>query len=161
MLSAIHYRRLANVIVVVLIAGAVPWVVYNSSRPLIGERNVFSMSRDRQYFANHPSLYDPYERSVQFLSSSRCSDIGLVSGGDDWEYPLWVLLRESERHQFRIEHVNVRNISRTESDKDPFRTFVPCAVIVVAGEPSNEIRVGAESYLRQSFSDPVGVFIRE
>ena len=161
LLSEIHYRRLANGIMVILIAGAIPWLVYNSSRPLIGDRNIFATSRDRQYFANRPALFDAYDRSAQFLSTSGCSAIGLVSGGDDWEYPLWVLLHEHETHQFRLEHVNVRNISRTESAKDPFRTFAPCTVIVIGGPPSTEMSVGTSTYSRKSLSDPVGVFVRD
>jgi 4-amino-4-deoxy-L-arabinose transferase-like glycosyltransferase len=161
MVAETRYRRLANVIVVTLIVAAVPWLVYNSSRPLIGERSIITTRRDQQYFANRPSLFQAYDRSAQFLSSADCSDIGLVSGGDDWEYPFWVLLGEHERHQFRLEHVNVRNTSRIESSKPPFKTFVPCAVIVVGGDRSNELRVGNASYLLGSFTDPVGVFVRE
>lgn len=161
LLSETRYRRVANLIVVILIVGAIPSVVHNSSRPLIGERSIIATGRAEQYFANRPALYDAYNRSAQILSSSRCSDIGLISGGNDWEYPFWVLLGEHERHRFRLEHVNVRNISRTEYGKYPFQTFVPCAVIVVGGEGSNELRVGNASYLRESFADPVGVFIRK
>jgi hypothetical protein len=161
LLSEIRYRRLANVIAVVLLAAAVPWVVHNSSRPLIGDNSIITTPRPEQYFANRPSLYEPYDRAARFLSSTQCPDIGLVLGGDDWEYPFWTLLDDYERHPFRIEHVNVRNISMTESRKSPFQTFVPCAVIVVAGDQTNTLQVGKTSYLRASFTDPVGVFIRE
>lgn len=160
LLSEIRYRRIADLVMVILILGAMPWVVHNSSRPLMGQRSILATDRAEQYFANRRSLYEPYNRSIRFLSNSECSDIGLMLGGDDWEYPFWVLLGEHDKRKVRLEHVNVPNISRVEYSKPPFRTFTPCAVIVVSAEQSYELRVGNASYLRESFTDPVGVFTR-
>lgn len=160
-LSEIRYRRLADFAMVILIIGSVPWVVHNASRPLVGEQSIFTTPRDQQYFANHPSLYAPYRRSAQFLSRSRCSDIGLMLGGDDWEYPFWVLLAEEGRRKIRLEHVTVANVSRMEYSKYPFQNLKPCAVIVVSHDQPSELRVGDASYSRESFADPVGVFIRK
>lgn len=160
LLSEIRYRMAANVVIVLLLLAAVPWVVHNSSRPLIGPRSILATDRDEQYFANRRRLYEPYKRSIQFLSNSQCSDIGLMMGGDDWEYPFWVLLGEHDKTKVRLEHVNVPNISRVEYSKPQFESFTPCAVIVVHAGQSNEVRVGNSSYLRESFTDPVGVFTR-
>jgi hypothetical protein len=135
-------------------------VVYNSSRPVIGPRSIIATSRTEQYFVNRPLLFEPYNRSVQYLANSRCSDVGLILGGDDWEYPFWVLLREHDKRRVRLEHVNVPNISRVEYLKSPFQSFTPCAVIEVSADQSNELRVGNAAYLRESFTDPVGVFVR-
>lgn len=159
-LSEIRSRRFANLIVVILLLGAVPWVVFNSSRPVIGERSIIGTDRDARYFANRPSLYEPYKRSAQFLTGSRCSDIGLTMGGDDWEYPFWVFLSENHRRKVRLEHVNVPNISRAEYRNSPFANFTPCAVIVVGADQPSELRVANATYLRESFADPVGVFMR-
>jgi hypothetical protein len=161
MLSEIRRLRVANAASVVMILAAIPWVVYNSSRPLVGERSILSSGRAKQYFANRPSLYEPYNRSAQFLSNSRCSDIGLKLGGDDWEYPFWVLLGEHYERNFRLEHSNVVNISRVEYDESPFRTFRPCAVIALNTGESNELRVGNVAYFREWFAAPVGVFVRK
>jgi 4-amino-4-deoxy-L-arabinose transferase-like glycosyltransferase len=159
-LSEIRYRRFANLIMVILLLGAMPWVVHNSSRPLIGERSIVGTDRDARYFANWPSLYEPYKRSAQFLSRSGCSDIGLILGGDDFEYPFWVFLNEHNGRKVRLEHVNVRNISRTEEMNYPFAYFTPCAVIVVGTDQSSELHVANATYFRESFADPVGVFVR-
>ena len=159
-LSEIRHRIIAGLVMLVLIVGAVPWVVHNSARPLIGERSVLAVERDQQYFTNRPSLYAPYLRATEFISSSQCSQVGLMIGGDDWEYPFWALLGEHAGRKIRLEHVTVANISEAEYNSDPFRDFDPCAVIVVSREKSNEVRVGNNSYLRASFADPVGVFVR-
>lgn len=161
LLSEIRNLRVANAIMVVLVLGATPWVVYNSSRPVVGQRSIFSSSRAERYFANRPSLYEPYDRSAQFLANSRCSDIGLMLGGDDWEYPFWVLLREHNKPSFRLEHSHVVNISRIEYNESRFGTFSPCALIVVNRDQSNALRLGNASYFRELFSDSVGVFMRK
>ncbi len=159
-LSRVRARRVANLAVAILIVGATPWVVYNSSRPLVGEKSIPSRDRIEQYFTNRPSLYEPYVRSAQFLQHSQCQDIGLILGADDWEYPFWVLLGENDK-KVRLEHVNVANISRVKYDEYPYSSFTPCAVVVVSPDPPNDVHIGDVTYAREWSSIPVGVFMRK
>jgi hypothetical protein len=71
------------------------------------------------------------------------------------------LLDQYERQAIRIEHVNVMNTSYVISRKYPFNTFIPCAVIVVSDNPTNEIRIGDAIYFQQWLSNPVGVFMQK
>ena len=107
------------------------------------------------------SLTEPYISSAQFVLKSQCSDIGLVLGGDDWEYPFWVLLHENDKRTIRIEHVNVANISQVKSNEYPYNTFTPCAVIVVSENLPNEVHIGDVTYLRKWVSNPVSVFMQK
>lgn len=127
-LSNIAKHKIANIIIVSLILLSFAWVFFNKSRPLLGNNNIFSADRISLYFYNNFGLKDPYIYATNFLMSKGCSNIGLVLGGDDWEYPFWVLLRGNDKN-IRIEHVNVQNESAVKSSQHLFATFAPCAII--------------------------------
>ena len=118
-------------------------------------------SRTELYFRVRPSLAEPYFSAAQFLSNTKCSDIGLVLGGDDWEYPFWVLLSRDGKRTVRLEHVNVTNISQVKSNQYPFNAFTPCAIIVISDNPPTEVHIGAAAYLRRWLSTPVNVFMQK
>ena len=51
---------------------------------------------------------------------------------DEWEYPLWVLLgAHVPGSPYRLEHVNVTNLSSNKADP----AFRPCGVVYL-GDPS-------------------------
>jgi len=161
LLSRIRVQWVANLCVVLLLLAAVPYLLYNSNRPLLGRQSILVTSRTKLYFRHRPSLYQPYLRSAQFLSNSQCSDIGLVLSRDDWEYPFGVLLEEDGKRAVRLEHVNVTNISQVKYKDYPFNAFTPCAVIVVSDNPPNEVHIGQVTYLLEWLSAPVGVFMQK
>jgi hypothetical protein len=136
-------------------------VLKNQSRPIIGQDSILATSRTELYFKNRSSLTKPYINSVQFVLKSQCSDIGLILGDDDWEYPFFVLLHENNNRTIRIEHVNVTNISQVKSNEYPFNVFTPCAIIVVSNNLPNEVNIDDVIYLRKMFSDPIGVFMQK
>jgi 4-amino-4-deoxy-L-arabinose transferase-like glycosyltransferase len=158
-LSQLRVQKIANLGIVILLLGALPYLVYNSSRPILGQESIMATSRIELYFRNRLSLAKPYFQSVEFLSNTECSDIGLALGGDDWEYPFWVLLNENGKRTVRLEHVNVTNISEVKSSEYPFSAFTPCAVIVVSDNSPDELHVGDVTYFRRWLSDPVSVFL--
>ena len=122
--------RIRQELIVVLVLLALPWVFANTSRPLVGQSNIFNTSRIEQYFSNRPRVKNDYIKAAQAIRSKGCSHIGLYMGGDDWEYPLWVLLKEDKNDGARLEHVTVRNVSALKSSEHPFNNFDPCAVIL-------------------------------
>lgn len=159
-LSQIRVHSIVNLYIVILLLGTCPYLLNNASRPIIGQKSIMVSSRNELYFENHPSLAEPYISSVKYLSNSKCSNIGLVLGGDDWEYPFGVLLGEDSRRKVRLEHVNVTNISRVKYNEYPFNAFTPCAVIVVSDNPPNEVRIGDIIYLPKCLSNHVSVFMQ-
>jgi hypothetical protein len=126
-----RWRRVADATVVVLPVASSPWVFYNKSRPLIGERNIFAVGRVEQYFTNVPVLKDPFIEAARLVKSSECRKIGLSQSENDWEYPIWVLIKPAGTKAFRIEHVDVRNHSMRKSAIAPFEAFRPCAILSV------------------------------
>ena len=143
-ISQVHNTRMANLIIAATMFGAIPWLIFNSSRPIIGSSSILNTSRTLLYFENRRSLIDPYTRSVQSLSHSKCTDIGLVLGGDDWEYPLWILLRQTIGSDVRIEFVDVKNASAKEYSAFP--EFTPCAVLATNALVTNNFQVNGVTY---------------
>jgi 4-amino-4-deoxy-L-arabinose transferase-like glycosyltransferase len=160
-LSKIRLHNVANLCITILLLGALPYVLKNQSRPIVGQESIMTTSRTELYFSNRRLLIEPYVNSVQFVLKSQCSDVGLVLGGDDWEYPFWVLLHENDKQTIRIEHINVTNISQVKSNEYPFNTFTPCAIIVVSNNLPNEVNIGDVVYLRKMLSNPIGVFMQK
>lgn len=160
-LSKIRLHQVANLCVVTLIVGALPFLLINQSRPIIGQESILAHSRTDLYFRNLPSLIEPYKNSTRFVLKAQCSDIGLVVGIDDWEYPFWVLLQENYNRTIRIEHVNVENISQIKSLANPFNTFTPCAIFVLSNDLPNEINIRDVSYLRKMIFNSIGVFMKK
>ena len=68
-------------------------VILNPGHPLIGRRSIFRHPREAQYFANRPSLYEPYRKAVDLIARRDFSRVG-ISRGPVWEYPLWVMLHD-------------------------------------------------------------------
>ena len=129
------HRGLA-VLGALLLASSVPWLVANQSRPLLGPESALRTPRNLQYFANRRELASSYLETARFLRSRSCRRLGLVIGGNDWEYPLWPLL-EDEEETFRIRHVRVRNPTR-HAGAETSLEGEPCAIVAVA-QPSQDV----------------------
>jgi hypothetical protein len=159
-LSQIRADRIGSLVIMILLLGALPCLLYNQFRPIIGQESIMATSRTELYFKHRPSLAEPYISSAQYLAKSQCSVIGLVLGKDDWEYPFWVLLGEDGRRTVRLEHVKVTNISKVKYNEYPFNAFTPCSIIVVSDNPPNKVRFGDVTYIRKWFSNPVSIFMQ-
>jgi hypothetical protein len=150
-LSRIQKVRVAQTIVLALVVASLPWVFLNIYRPLIGERTILNSDRDALYFIHRPTLGDAFNGAVGFLTKLHCSQIGLVLGYDDWEYPFGVFMQRVDAN-VRIQHVSVKNESAILASREPFSSFTPCAIITIEGE-----RVTASppsERLRRSNRDP-------
>ncbi len=69
-----------------LAISSVPWVVNNTTRPLIGPSGVFVTGRDRQLLASRPELWGPYRDAAEYVAKFKTPVVGLVFGGDAAEY---------------------------------------------------------------------------
>lgn len=159
--SQIRVDWIANSCLAILLLGAIPYLLYNDARPILGEKSIITTPRTELYFTNRPSLSRPYIRSTQFLLETGCSDIGLLLPIDSYEYPFWVLLEQSNGQVARIEHVNVTNLSQVLSNENKLDTYTPCAVIVVSDNPPDQINVGEVIYVQKLKSKQVSVFMRK
>lgn len=118
-------RRLLLPLAGVLALASLPYLLANASRPLLGPHGVLRAPRRAQYFANQPALEAPYAAAAARVRERRCRDVGLVLGSDDWEYPLWVLLRDDGGAPPRLRH-----LCRT-LNTEPEPIGDACAVVAV------------------------------
>lgn len=115
-------RRPALLLSALLLGLAWPPTAHADPRPLVGPESVFRSDRTAQMFRNRPERLQPYRDLASRIQASGCRRIGLVSGYNDYEYPLWILLDPGVERRFRIEHVEVENESTPLLD----RGFHPC-----------------------------------
>jgi hypothetical protein len=163
-----HLNRMkANAIAVTLILASFPWVVYNWTRPLLGSKNIFNVSRVDAYFSNRPDLREPYIDAAQFVQSHKCSQIGLILSGSSYEYPLWVLLQRNNNEVIQIEDVKPKSHLPVRL-RPNFNRSRPCAIIAVNAGQGQEIVTEIGAYAQAWSSDlgrvdefrvPVSVFI--
>jgi 4-amino-4-deoxy-L-arabinose transferase-like glycosyltransferase len=157
-LAAMPWRKAIPVVSLALILCALPWVMANVNRPLLGSGSVLTTSRTDQYFTNQPKLREPYFGAARYLLAMNCTQIGVLAAHDDWEYPLWVLLQTLDGRRLRIEHVLVSNGSSVKAAAAGFSTFEPCAIVSLNPRLNAAMLLG--DYHRQWSSDPVTVFVR-
>src|SRR5262249_1438807 len=132
-----------------------PYVLGNASRPLIGSHSVLSSDRSSQYFKNRPELAIPYDRAAALVRGTQCTAVGLITGGHDWEYPLWVL-PGAATGRLLLEHIAVGNVSGRMSVG-----FTPCAVIATRLQPDEEIAYRGTTYKKVLTVGLVAVFLPE
>jgi len=112
-----------------------------------------------QYFSNGPWLLDSYISAAQFVKSTNCVSVGLLTGENDVEYPFWVLLRDCGGRDLRIEHVGVEAAWRgTDYPLGPFR---PGVIIRTDGEFGHELAIGNDVYVQRWSDNELSVLVRE
>jgi hypothetical protein len=177
-ISMLFTKKVINFVTFALILMSIPYLFFNESRPLILNskaievgtiENIFGESRINQYFINSPASQADYLADINEIVSQECSNIGLNVGIDDWEYPFWVLAKNSTNdHIVKIKHVNVSNIS-VQKMRDSNMDFIPCAVIVSKSKKLHNERFilkGSQLkepivYIRKSPEDSSRVFFRQ
>lgn len=87
---------------VVLVAA--PFLVLNATRPLVGPGSVLSQPETAVLFNARPELRTPYQQLADVITSRGARRVGIVSGPDAWEYPLWRLTRDAA-HPRRFDQV--------------------------------------------------------
>jgi len=117
----VHWLPSKKTVALLLVLGltSVPVLLLNQSRELLPlSRAVFpALGRDRisyltqtplqRLFVNQPQLLEPYRQAIDVIARSNASQIGIVMDRQNYEYPIWSMLRHRERHAIRIEAVAV------------------------------------------------------
>ncbi len=140
------------IIIAFLFVMALPWLFLNTSRPLLGPRNIFQVARAEQYLSNRPKTYSAYRRVASVAGQLRCSQIGLIMNGDSGEYPLWIYLEEELDNSFRLEQIQVRNVSAKYANS----LFSPC-VIIALDPPLTDVSYGNQVFHEIYRADPLSV----
>jgi hypothetical protein len=117
--------RITTALILLLGVSGLPALLFNQGRELVplgrDRPSYLALTRDEKLFANRPQLLAPYRDAVAVIARSSASQIGLLLGGESWEYPLWRMLRDRNGGRpLRIEHVDPRGEPRW-----PLGPFVP------------------------------------
>jgi hypothetical protein len=114
-----------------LLLAALPWVLFNNTRPLIGRTpwptrvgSILTTSQADLMFAAAPRLQSPYEQAVQAVEVHACQSVGLRIDSGHLEYLFWWLFGAPESGT-RIE--TIYTLPRLEPLLNA--DFRPCAVI--------------------------------
>jgi len=143
---------------------SLPVLFLNQSRELVPLwRTMFpSLGRDRlsylpqtrleRQFTNQPQMLEPYRDAIDVIAGSNASQIGLIMDRDNFEYPIWLMLRgRMPGRPLRIESVNVPGATFW-----PLGAFTP-EMIFWDKETEKEdevITVGGQDYRRIYQSGP-------
>jgi 4-amino-4-deoxy-L-arabinose transferase-like glycosyltransferase len=126
---AVHLpERCLRAVAVLLSLASLPWLLFNTSRPLFSipapflqrlapgvaaPPSILVGERDDIYFANKPLVRKSQEEVAVAIRARGCTRIGLQVGDDYWEYTLWTRLAASGGGIPPFEHVMVANRSGT------------------------------------------------
>jgi hypothetical protein len=132
--AVVIYRlapRAVTVSTALVLLYAVPYVLINNMRPVIGMppwptriRSVFVEDPQVILFAQSPEIRDEYQDVAKRIRQAGCRRVGLVTTRFNLEYTLWRLLRAPESGVV-IEHIQATPDTAKHLDPD----FSPCAVI--------------------------------
>lgn len=120
-----------------MMLGVLPVLVLNPPRPLVWRQPIYTIARERQYFAEDYRPYQTYRDAADYLAGAGCYDIGVWVRGDGAEYQLWALLQTRAARvgrQTRIRHFLVGNESRKLVGRLSGDNFRPCAVVYIHPE---------------------------
>ncbi|MDT9196871.1 glycosyltransferase family 39 protein [Limnospira fusiformis KN01] len=172
MMDKLLQPKIANSVAIIMIIASGFFLMFNESRPLIFNSKIFlenqvnnlwNLSRQDQYFINIPELQAPYSQSVDFVLTENCTDVGLIIGGDTWEYPFWVLFKQKSDRPITLRHIMIDNESAIKANISPHQDFSPCAIIAsgVAEMNNPEIIIDQQVYQPQWSKEMVTVFLKQ
>jgi hypothetical protein len=155
----IKNQNVIRAVLLILLITAVPWAVSHNLRPLLGRHSILKIDRSTQILRD--SIRKPYTEAITFVDKKQqCREIGLISGYEIAEYPLWILLEKSDQ-PFRLEHVNVTNVSSVRAEQPIFSSFTPCVVLTVEKNLPAEIVIGKTTFIRAKIFDRVSVYAQK
>lgn len=162
------HRAVAPTVMAILLVFSLPTVVCNSSRPIISPVNysfntkvcfdsIFCNDRITNMFRNKPESRLPYLQAIEYIKGMDCKSVGLVTGGDDWEYPLWVIIARELGSNVSVIHVMVNNTSRKYAEE--LGTNV-CAIVRLGTSPEKFLEFNGNSYSLQYTKETINVYER-
>lgn len=122
-LGARRSGRLLAIACVIAILMAPLYVLLNVTRPLVGEDSILTSSRAAVRYQPRPQLRQPFAEVVQRIGATGVERVGLVSGIDDWQYPL---LRELHVRDIEVEQVLVTGPSSRYAEAAPLPDALIC-----------------------------------
>jgi hypothetical protein len=156
-----RFGGLVALVVCTLAAWAVPYLVWDYNRPLLGPDSIWRTSREDQRFVHAPGLKYEYTVVADFVRLSGRKEVGLIL--DDYEYPLWHEFAGLRAGGVRLEHVAVGNATRARPFPPPpdFRPEVVVRIDYASPEPSSPaaVAVGGREFDRAWVGGRVAAYL--
>jgi hypothetical protein len=144
MVSSLAEKWLAPAVIAILLVYSLPYVFFNTTRPIIAMKNtpepyaihplpamgetksssIFYASQRALLFINAPDYEIPYMQSTHDIRNSGCEQVGLRIDSHDAEYPIWWLLK-APQSGIRIETLYFSDHLIRYADPG----FKPCAIL--------------------------------
>lgn len=110
---------------VLLVIAALPAVLWNTSRPLVGADSVLRRDRLDLYFRGDRQAMTTYLSAAQAFQRLDCDLLGIdTQAGEVLEYPFWLLTEDVRHGRTRIEHVGGAQLPTPSGPR-----FAPCAIV--------------------------------
>ncbi len=164
----IRWRWVPRITAMVLLIGAIPFLLYAQHRPMISndiynptQRTgaLMSESPTDKLFVTRPQLESDFEAAAAFIVTTGCADIGLWRF-DASEYPVWSLLNAALPYTPDIEHIGVINDTAPLAREQPYENFTPCVVLSLNEFSGNapSATIDGRDYVRVWESPSVSVY---
>jgi hypothetical protein len=147
----------AALVATALVAVAAVMVLANEPRPLV---SALREPREALYFRARPDLRQPYTGSIALLAARGCARIGLELGGDDWEYPLWVLARRAVP-EARLDHLGDWTMPGQRPAPPNTGAAAPCGILSTSAPGRSEMVLGGVRYARALAHPSISVFLKD
>jgi hypothetical protein len=160
-LDAVQQIKFCAVAGLILIAASLPSLYLSETKPLLGERSIFSLPRESQLFYVAPHMAEGYLETVDLITKAGCTKIALYGFGNDWEYPVWVLAKTSGKAEVEIRHVTAALVSPTGKPLAASginKKFEPCAVISPSTILQSNLNVNGINYQQVHSTKSIKLF---
>jgi hypothetical protein len=159
-LAMVKKEIAVNIGILLVIISSFHWVFENTSRPVLGKYTIFKVSRVDQYFTEYP-FKQPYLDAMKVLQENGCENIGLIIGGNTYEYPLWAILKYQYGMNVRLEHLVVTNESKNTKIAASPAPKKLCALFTENMNPPDTIQINNSIFKLDSSSQPFNIYTGE
>jgi dolichyl-phosphate-mannose-protein mannosyltransferase len=136
-------RWLPVLLALPLVVWSWPFVVENRSHPLLGRSTIWNTERIDQYFHWRRPDQAALIGAVRYVQTSGCRDAGLLLDGDDYDYPLTVMLKGTPWNQaVQVHHIGLARWTQLLGLPLPR----PCAAIDLRSAPNPPLEVDGQAY---------------
>ncbi len=120
--------RAAIFAAVLCFTAALSFLFYSAPRRILSDKNEFVLNEPRRakYFKNLPDLEPLYTEAAAFIRQQPAmpEEIGIYIEYNEFEYPLWILLKKDFAEKPTLRHVGVTNVSSKLANARPMPEFV-------------------------------------
>lgn len=134
------HARIRTIVLIILAVYSLPFLFMNQIRPLLWPT---SLSRNTSLFSSNSMLDDltrnnndicnAYAQLGAIIDEQYIDTLGIISGGDSWEYPLWFL---GKQHPSMI--LNLLPENNSKNIRDPFAGTIPDAIVIMRNMYSDD-----------------------